>query len=516
MQKILSQKPAASFLPFLVLLLVLAGTAAFRWHSRQEPLERDLAVFAYVGHQLLAGEKLYTQLWDIKPPGIFVFNLLAERVCGYGPAAVVALGIFFTLLSQAAVFLILRRLANPATGLLGAVFWGLASLSPRLQANLPSTEVLINGFTLLAVWGLVEYVHGRRAMLWLAGAAWALASWIKLNLFFPFLGTCVYLALPGTRPGPRTGWRAGASDYLPLLVPGAVLWAATFAYFLAAGNFRDFYEVVFTATRQYAGPLVANLWEFLTSARRLFAPALADVAVLGVLSLTWMAARLKAYRPLRRSFWLLLAAGEVLAIGTLDQPLPHYYQLLLPLFCLLPALLIHEVQENGGMRAGWRRVLAALLLVASLGSLATVAWRYAWTSPEELSRLKYGQVFLQVRDLGLWLKARTRPGEVLYQSGIDPGIYFYSQRKSAASLLLNFPLLYGSPELRRKLMRQTYREVAAARPAFFIFYGDQEDAASSIFAPLLASRYRFDRAFGHYLVFESLDRASGPAPGRKK
>jgi len=352
MQKILSQKPAASFLPFLVLLLVLAGTAAFRWHSRQEPLERDLAVFAYVGHQLLAGEKLYTQLWDIKPPGIFVFNLLAERVCGYGPAAVVALGIFFTLLSQAAVFLILRRLANPATGLLGAVFWGLASLSPRLQANLPSTEVLINGFTLLAVWGLVEYVHGRRAMLWLAGAAWALASWIKLNLFFPFLGTCVYLALPGTRPGPQTGWRAGASDYLPLLVPGAVLWAATFAYFLAAGSFRDFYEVVFTATRQYAGPLVANLWEFLTSARRLFAPALADVAVLGVLSLTWMAARLKAYRPLRRSFWLLLAAGEVLAIGTLDQPLPHYYQLLLPLFCLLPALLIHEVQENGGMRAG--------------------------------------------------------------------------------------------------------------------------------------------------------------------
>jgi len=49
----------------------LSGLIFFaRLHTYGEPLERDLTTYAVIGHDMLGGKTLYTDLWDDNPPAI--------------------------------------------------------------------------------------------------------------------------------------------------------------------------------------------------------------------------------------------------------------------------------------------------------------------------------------------------------------------------------------------------------------------------------------------------------------
>ena len=69
----------------MTLLLVLCGLLVLlRLHTYDEPLERDITTYAVIGHELLGGKALYTDLWDHKPPAIYVTYAAAELLSGYG------------------------------------------------------------------------------------------------------------------------------------------------------------------------------------------------------------------------------------------------------------------------------------------------------------------------------------------------------------------------------------------------------------------------------------------------
>src|SRR5512132_2441416 len=47
------------------------------------PLHRDGATFLWLASQLDRGAVLYVDVWDVKQPGIFIFNYLAGKVFGF-------------------------------------------------------------------------------------------------------------------------------------------------------------------------------------------------------------------------------------------------------------------------------------------------------------------------------------------------------------------------------------------------------------------------------------------------
>jgi hypothetical protein len=65
-------------LGFLVLAAVaIAATVVGRGFTALLPGDDDALLFAYIGEQIANGQILYRDLWDNKPPGIFVVNALA-------------------------------------------------------------------------------------------------------------------------------------------------------------------------------------------------------------------------------------------------------------------------------------------------------------------------------------------------------------------------------------------------------------------------------------------------------
>ena len=122
-----------------VLAVVIAVT---RLHTYGEPLERDLATYAVIAHELSDGRRLYSDLWDHKPPATHITYVAAQALAGVGPGSVYFLGVLTALATLLGVFWAGgTRRPGAVTGLWAVAFWTVAAGDLALQANQPSTEV---------------------------------------------------------------------------------------------------------------------------------------------------------------------------------------------------------------------------------------------------------------------------------------------------------------------------------------------------------------------------------------
>ena len=78
---------------WLILGSLCLAIFLMRWHTYDEPFERDLNIYAVIGHELLEGRELYADLYDQKPPAPYLTYAAAELLVGYGPAQMFALGV---------------------------------------------------------------------------------------------------------------------------------------------------------------------------------------------------------------------------------------------------------------------------------------------------------------------------------------------------------------------------------------------------------------------------------------
>lgn len=168
--------------PCWVLMLLAGLIVMMRIYTYEEPLESDLTTYAVIGKGMLQGRLLYTDLWDHKPPAIYVTYAVAIFLFGYGRLAVFMLGVGMAVLTLAGIYKVIHRLTeNNSAALWGAVFWALLSSDLKLQANQPNAEAFMNFFL---VWGLwfflkvaVEKIDWWRSIL--AGSVFAAAALYK-------------------------------------------------------------------------------------------------------------------------------------------------------------------------------------------------------------------------------------------------------------------------------------------------------------------------------------------------
>src|SRR6266404_8987192 len=132
-------------------IAVIAGLCGLifcaRLHTYDEPLERDLTTYSVIAHEMLSGKTLYTDLWDHKPPAIYVTYAAAELIAGYGRDSIFLMNIaagFATLL--ACYFAGSAAEGGRLGGLMAATLWALASGDLATEGNQPNTEVFLNVF----------------------------------------------------------------------------------------------------------------------------------------------------------------------------------------------------------------------------------------------------------------------------------------------------------------------------------------------------------------------------------
>jgi hypothetical protein len=479
----------------LALIGLAVSIALIQVHYFDWPPNRDVAAYATIGHELLNGRLLYSEVWDMKPPAIYLTYAAGEALLGYGPLLISVLN-----LSCALIVLVgLHRAGiasglGPAAGLWSALFWTALTGDLTLQMQNANTEAFINAST---VWAFVLLLPPNAprpyARAVAAGALLGLASLYK-PVVLPIALTLALAHLvfrASEEKGQRfdreegaTGRRSALLQICVIGAVGALLWAAVTAYFWLTGRLEIFHATMVTFNRAYSGSLWRNVAGALTleprfensiPVRMTFALAFLAFVVL----MSWLGLK----RSRRWGLLLAYGIGAHLAVALPGKYYAHYFQLVLPVVAVGAGwgivALARSAREYPAIR--WAPGALAVVVLVGLVLRESVFWRQ---SAQELLPGSYAELYLASQEVGRRMNAALEPGEGMFQWGQEAGLYFASQRRPT-SVVLCFSLVRGP-----LLERFTHRTL--------------EDLESQPPELVIASRWFVDWAQNHP-VFERIE-----------
>ncbi len=500
-----------SYWKYFLLTVIIALVFLLRLHSLNEPFQGDLTTYGYIAHNMLDGKPLYTYLWDHKPPGIYWAYMMAELLWGYSQHAIVYLGVAFSALSILFLYLFLHRIAGTPAALLGSAFFALASNSVVLEANEPNAELFLNTLTIMAVWAFALWSEkGKGPYLFLSGTFFALATLFKTVAVFPVFFLCVYLLVPFSTTDLSRWIKDRTVMFAWFLSPAALFWLAIFGYFGAKGRFTHFWEAVFAYNVHYVnykGNILEHLWNFFSTPQLFFHTSLKEIWILVVLSILWFSWSREKYSSLRRSFFVFLFLGLSFSVASPGRYYAHYYQLLLPIFCVLPALFFQDAfaRTKKSRRKYDKSILTALLLFTVI-FLGHYQLQYLRMTPFEVSEKKYGKRYTEAYNVAKFVEKITKPCEHIYEWGGETGIYYYSKRESVTGIIYIYPLFTGPKEDTINRTKRVFSDVVDSMPAVFIYNRAFGRLEQNLFFDLLQERYKLTNQISSYLIFEAKQR----------
>lgn len=489
---------------FPITAIVLVALASFivteRSWGYRKPIQRDVSIYAVIGHELLSGRPLYSDLLELRPPAVMVTFAVGEAIIGYGRHTIFLLYITATIITLLGIYYAASVGEGGATaGLWAAAFWAVLSGSYGLEAGEPNTEVFMNA---CLTWAFALWVRAGETSNWLKrsleiGALFALASLYKhLVIVCPMLLAIAHIAFPPSDQ--HEGRRRGA--LIDVVVIGAVgigVWGGVTGYFAATGRFEIFREIMIGTSLDYASSTgllpVERPSAISVLLRNFFAPLRHKAEfVLNMLNplamLAGLGGAIGVFRNRRR--WALLLAFAVatwIAIAAPGQFYGHYYQL------WLPPLIIG---------AGW-----AIGLSGSVITKRKLGWLPHVIGAAMLSLLILQQLpFYRMNAAGDWapiespeamaaeplareINSLLAPGETFYEWGGNPSLFFYTQRRAPSGILMVWWFLEG--RLSAQLSQQVIADLERAQPELLVVAEKSwpENPAEQPVSSWLAQRY---------------------------
>jgi hypothetical protein len=447
-------------------VLIVVG----RVHTLHEPLEPDVVTYATIGHEMASGKRLYSDVWDVKPPGLYATYMIAELLAGPGDRQVWFLGTLSALATLLGVYAAGAALGRRA-GLLAAAFWTALSGVLVIQANQPNSEVFIDAAWVAAFALLVRQPRGRPAWLraLVVGVLLGLGSTYKpIVVFLAFFLALAHVAAP---PAGRSA-RDALLEVALMGVGAALIWVPIFAYAAASGQSDIYWATNVTLNRQRGGNLLLNLFRYLREGK-ILPPSL--LFLLPGLLLVAAGVVVGLRRGPRRE-WILFGAAQAgvhLMIFSQGRAFhPHSYQMWLPTLSIgagwAAATLARDAQRPGldpgeawRRHAGWAAAALALVVV-----LAHEVPNY-FQPPEEWARRKYGERVVEDPPFARAVASLMRPNETLFEYGDGAAFYYYGGLRPTTPTLWASHLLARTP-LAARLSDVTMARLQAQPPDLFV------------------------------------------------
>jgi 4-amino-4-deoxy-L-arabinose transferase-like glycosyltransferase len=447
----------------ILLALLVLVVALERLHTYHEPFERDITTYAVAAHELLAGRNLYSDVWDHKPPGIHITYAIAEVLAGYGEGAIYFLNLIAAITTLLGLYQAGKIVGGAMAGLWAAAFWAVVSGDLYLEANQPNTEVFLNASLVwaFALWLDVDF---KRWSLWRnlgIGVLFALGSLYKPVGFFPLL-LWIALELWNSKKAGRKDSKA-LDRTVAVLAPLILTWGLLGLWFGLGGALKEVQETLVSYNRFIFSQWH---WTWLSSFLALWPSYLWFAMPLFVGSVAgWVYLRGENTRAW--NLWAAWALATVLAIFQQGNFFHHYYQLWLPVLCLGGGWAAVGLGKRFRKKSWAQQQVWAVLLLLFI---AFHEIPFYSMPAEQWSRLKYGDVFVESKELAGEIKNLLGPGETFYEWGNETGLYFWTQCRPPSGVFYAYPLAAGP--LKAELTQRTLTQLEQTKPELFIFNGD--------------------------------------------
>ncbi|MDR3621514.1 MAG: glycosyltransferase family 39 protein [Paludisphaera borealis] len=456
-----------------------------------EPLDCDEAIYAHMGRRLLAGDVLYRDLTENKPPLGYWLYATPIALFGYNELGIRLFPIPYVLGTIALLWWIGLKLSGPAAGCIAAAVYAIVSTDPYLYGNGSNLEHQMNFFSVASL--ALILLGWTRKTLWpiaLAGVCLGAATLVKQVAVLPIIvyGAAV-LAVPT---------KSRAKDLAALTFGLGLVLLLAAAVLIAQGAGASAYDDIFRFGRAMATDtlpepgapsawvrwLTGNAdptgklpWPFgntnylvwwATGSWPLWlaaAPCLAHLA---------FGPNGSAGRKLVAA-WTVAAGVQVVLPGLYWA---HYYLLPTPGVAVAAAVTLTDSLAAVRKRFRFADLGGVVVVLAAILGTAFLQVRdYLLCPPQELTiRYKGGGQWVFLRRLGLELAQRSKLWEhpTLYVWGWQSPLHFYGKLDGASRHLFVDNLLRDQAERDHPLIKPRVEEILRdlrAHPPALIFAG---------------------------------------------
>jgi 4-amino-4-deoxy-L-arabinose transferase-like glycosyltransferase len=440
----------------------------FRLGTLRLPLDRDEGAYATIGRGWTSGIIPYRDVFDHKPPVIYAFYALADRLAPASVLSVRVLSSALFVLALVLVFAVTRRVYGGAAAAFSAVAFALIGNDFTVEAARANTEQVMLPSLVASLYCFVRAGDGTRplAARWLlaAGVFAGIAVLTKPVAIWPLAVLAVAAAWPGAAEA-----RATASlRALAAIVAGAAIpVAAAAAYFAANGALDDARADVLSFNSAYVRYFWDNGYRGQVTD---LSPLASPYAMIAFASLfTTFALPRESRRG--HAVILLWTASNVVGAKMGVRTFGHYFVPALPGIAMLSAAFVIAVARLTGQASGqspapaWQRFApAAAALAIAGGWQARENVQFAFLAgPDTQVRREFGEqgpmLFARAGDVSLYLRQATAPDDLILVWGAEAEVYYLSGRPAASRYIYGISLGFA-----RDSVDTMRRDLEAARP----------------------------------------------------
>lgn len=476
-----------------VLLVIAVLALLLRTVAIAQPLGIDQGLWASAAWGMEHGQRLYADVWEQRPPGIYFVYLTAFRLLGWTAATVVWIDVAAAFITTGLLWAVTRRLAGAVQAAAVAALYATLTMPSWLfghggflERSISETFIIVCVATM--AWAAARYRDtGGSLSLLVLGAAAGTTLVFKPNagLYFPPL-------LVWALWRRRAGW-AWFKPALITALAAAVVPAWTLIWLWRMDLLTDAKVAVVDFNRFYVGQGFTFAGYFETFFRQAIGLRVKSDPVWLAGSLATLAAliTLAVRRTLSPLAVLALlwggAAAAVIMVNGVRVFNSYFLQAYPPLVLMAVAM-----GAEWGRDRGWRRVAvgAVVVLMAALmigRDYSGRVWRSASADVAQLRGTGDHIAYLERdgnyanptgrgysaranEELFVYLKARVTPLEPIYLFGVN-AVHVYFETKTLPAhrfLRVNFyvPDLFPHPDFR---LEAVARDLAQAPPRYLVF-----------------------------------------------
>ena len=440
----------------MVLFVAILGLAlVLRMKFWGQPFEMDEGAHAYMGWGMLQGLVPYKDMYNGKPPGIYLIHSLLFLIVEPTDLNIKIFASVYSLGTAIVVFLVARKLAGEMAGLSATLLFAIFSAGPRIQGGGVNSEVfMLLPYTLAALSLLKALDQGNQRDYFLTGLWTGLACTFKqvagVNLFWV---ACYFLIRMGRiRQGDRVS--RITKDGLWVAAGATVPWLPFILYLYLNNAMSQFYYWQIGSGFAYmvdGHRDFSNLGLLLKQMRS----TLSENGILWLLALVGIVSAWKKYRkktvtdprpkelPWQQTAWILMATWPLfsfIGVAAGGRFFAHYFIQLIPPLAVLGgaglADLIQEARTNGFKFL--RRPITFLIIVSFVLFIKTDLPFYLKYDETQISMHQYGTPLFSVsRYIGKYLQAKTQSDDRVFVWAVNSEINFYALRKSPSPYVMH-------------------------------------------------------------------------------